>query len=378
MMTHSRNLPILWITGVIAISLVLLASTILGVAPLNLRDENNLAALFSGLLLLLIALHAYDGVAANRRDQPPLARAWAVVCLVFVLLSFDEVGSLHERLPADSHGQYWLWVLPFALMFVAMGLYAVFHLLRSERYRRPALLMFSGFVLFLLVALQEELEWRLNWPGGLKPLRAAIEEGTELLGMTLILIASMHNTQGLLSPPGKVRFPVLEAVHRWRWPVLVGGLVLTPLIAWWTTGLQKNQWNHGLPAVWPAAAIFFLAGVAALRPALTAPRHARWTQWALTAACGFGCATAALEPGQGKPLLPLAGLAIGLATLWLIDGRYPRRAVAAAIGLLIVCFAVASLLPRGEWVDLTVMSYVALAGYAVLGAPLIADKPAAD
>ncbi len=78
--------------------------------------------------------------------------------MVLVTLSFDEIGSLHERLPADTHLQYWLWVSPFALAYACMSAYALLVLYRSEEHRQSAKLIFLGFLLFASAALQEEIE----------------------------------------------------------------------------------------------------------------------------------------------------------------------------------------------------------------------------
>jgi len=206
-----------WFFGIILICSLLVWATLVSITDFNLRRESNYAALWSGMLLLLIALHAFDGSAENRSAAPRVARAWSVISLVMILLSFDEIGSLHERLPADTHLQYWLWVLPFAAGFAGMAVYSLLVLYRTERYRRSAILICLGFLLFGLVAVQEEIEWRLDWSAHMKPIRGAIEEGTELLGMILVLSASMLNTR---SPR-----PVLEAVRAWRSSVLVLGLV---------------------------------------------------------------------------------------------------------------------------------------------------------
>lgn len=93
-MNHSAIGRVAWFYGSILVCLVLLVATIFSVRDFNLRGESNYAALWSGMLLLLTALHAYDGAAQNRREAPSIARAWLVISVVMILLSFDEIGSL--------------------------------------------------------------------------------------------------------------------------------------------------------------------------------------------------------------------------------------------------------------------------------------------
>src|SRR3546814_15579677 len=85
----------------------------------DLRAEDNVAAWWSGILLLLNAFHAYDGYALWRERAPRMARSWASLSLLLVILSADEIGSIHERIgmiaTAVSVSQ-WLALLPFGLV----------------------------------------------------------------------------------------------------------------------------------------------------------------------------------------------------------------------------------------------------------------------
>lgn len=359
----------MWFCGLAATCLVLVAATVVTFWPLNLRDENNLAALFSSMLLLLLGLHAYDGAAANRGSAPRAARAWSVLTLVLVLLSADELASLHERLPADTHGQYWLWVLPFALAFIAMGAHALIRLFQEPRYRKASLMVFAGFLLFLLVAGQEELEWRLTWSEGVKPIRAAVEDGTELLGMMLILAACMANTRGRLSRDALTPFPVLEAVRAWRWPVLGLGLVAAPLIAVWTVSLGRDEWNHGLPALWPPAVIFFLAMLAAVRPVLSGAGGVGWTGWALAAVAAFGCATTTLDVAADEAYYPLVGVCVAASVLFAVDPRFAPRLYVPAIALFAGRIAGTWVMRSSDTAHYCLSAYAAIGCYDVLSGP---------
>jgi hypothetical protein len=59
----------------------------------------------------------------------------------------------------------------------------------------------SAFVLFGSVAFQEDLEFTLKWPWWAQGLRVGIEEGTELLGVFLLLSVVVSAT----ARPGAIR-----------------------------------------------------------------------------------------------------------------------------------------------------------------------------
>ncbi len=69
---------------------------------LHLGTENVVAAWYSSMLLLAVALAACLALAVERKQKPPVRGAWSfawlVVAAVFTVLSLDEIGSFHERL----------------------------------------------------------------------------------------------------------------------------------------------------------------------------------------------------------------------------------------------------------------------------------------
>ena len=166
-----RDWGSIWFRGAIGISIFFLFSTL--IAPLNNADfkhfdigiESNLAALWSGILLLLIALHAFDGFAAHRTEAPAVARAWLMIAMVMAALSLDEVGSFHERVPTFGGHSQWLTLLPIAVFFGSMLAYALFVLARHPLYRARALLIALGFLLFGTVAIQEYIQNSYDWTG---------------------------------------------------------------------------------------------------------------------------------------------------------------------------------------------------------------------
>ena len=374
-MINNNKWPALWFYGASTVCLLLVVATVNGIGLFSLRNESNPAALWSGMLLLLIAIHAFDGHSQHQSDNPSVGRAWLVISMILVSLSFDEIGSLHERLPSDTHLQYWLWVSPFALVYACASAYALLVLYRSEEYRWSAKLIFLGFLLFASVALQEEIEWRLDLPEHLKPIRGGIEEGSELLGMILLLRASMINTRGLLSRTGASAFPVMEAVESWRTPVLALGLVGGPLVSIFTVNLDANPSNHGSPADWFPAAVFLLAAFAAIRPFLKGEGRLDLSGWILAGICFIGCLSTVKYIASTKVQV-LMGVLSALACLtWILDSRFLPRIYLPATVFLASALVISWAFFDSDFVRYTLIQYVALGLYYVCSAP---DEASAD
>lgn len=141
MTERTSSSPRVWFMGACAVSLLVVAVTLgrlwIGVPSpgldrllghLDLYAENNVAVWWSGTLLLLIALHAFDGFFRHRSAEPRRGRAWLAVGLIAAALSLDEVGSLHERVAlagSASHGVGGSGALaPFGLVLIGLLAYA--------------------------------------------------------------------------------------------------------------------------------------------------------------------------------------------------------------------------------------------------------------
>lgn len=296
-----------WYWSIAAICLVFLIGTFLAevgesksfvLQKLMLTRENNPAALWSGLLLALVAVHAYDGYALWRRRQPDVAKAWLCIALLLMALSADEVSSLHE-LVAILGARYgvgdWIPLLPFAIVLASILGYALLHLWRSETQRGTALLVLAGFGLLGSVAAQEFLEHRIVFESSVaRALRAVVEEGTELAGMLLLLRVTMANTT-FAQPPGYDR-PCLDAVRDLRVPAIVAALFLTPFLAIGTAMYADP--NLGRAADWLATVLLFGAALAACRPWLRG-EGSPWSAWALAGICGVAAvAIVELDPDK--------------------------------------------------------------------------------
>jgi hypothetical protein len=371
----------LWFYSFVIISIFLCVVTVFNQAlnslipgvfgAFNLRGENNFASLFSGVFLLVIALHAFDGWALNQSSEPRVAYAWMMLSLVLIALSFDEIGSLHERVPSIGGLSEWWSLLPFGLVLGGMAGYAIFCFYRSPELRKIAIGIFFGFVLLASVAFQEYLEWTVDWTASSNLrffkvwLRPVIEEGTELFGMAVLLYATLGNTRGILSRVEVSRFPVLEGIVSWRYWIVVLGLIGAPLIAYATLVVTSDGYPHGQPADWPAAALFVLAGFAAARPFFIAGRGVGWLGWGLVLIAGLGCASTIIPVGSWLALAVLAVLFVAAVITWALDSRY-LRSTYLPVGLVLSVGLIGALLaPQNDVVTYTLVQYTALALYWV-------------
>jgi PAS domain S-box-containing protein len=231
----------------------------------SLGGENNLASWWSGLLLLLGGLHAIDGYYRHRADDLNVARAWLVIGAVLCALSLDEIGSLHERVGLLRFGSWWS-VLPFAMILLSGVTWSFWQLWHVPSHRRAAIVIAVGFACFAAVAAQEKLEWALQWPAWTLPIRMAVEECTELVGMLVLIRVTMRNSTGLFAGSRLDEKPALTAGHTLPAAALLAAMMCVPVFALVSARLP-DQWR-GHPSDWLAATLLFLAALAAWRSVL--------------------------------------------------------------------------------------------------------------
>lgn len=167
------------------------------VGRMNLGNENNLGAWWSGVLLFMLACHSYDAGAAEYDRAPRIARAWMIIAAILLFLSADEIGSLHERL--SFFGNF-LGVSGWAILLPLGGIIGVYLLLALYTFwqsddgsRQYVLPLFVGFGILGSVAIQEFIELAVDWGSGASVwIRLAVEEGSELLGMIILLRVTLR------------------------------------------------------------------------------------------------------------------------------------------------------------------------------------------
>lgn len=233
---------------------------------LNLGGELNGAAWWSSMLLLTAALLGCQRFIST---QDGSRMAWMILSAVLLVLSWDELGSLHERVG-------WSAYLPYGLMGATLLLFALGKLLLQPQTRWSALLIGLGFCLFGSVVLQEHLEFSINWPDSLLGIRAAVEEGSELLGMLCCLAGILHQRH-----PQRRDLSVMTLLpmlpYKTLQTMLLGGLPLHILVSIWVPQLGDLP-DRGNSALWYPVAVYFMLLSTVLRDAWQPPYPERGVQ----------------------------------------------------------------------------------------------------
>jgi hypothetical protein len=385
-MIDKRRAVYLYAVGGVSVLLVLLSVTSASteLVPLALRQtlrryfslarENNLAVWWSGAVLAVAALHALDGrERLARAGDRNTAWAWAALALVLVALSLDEIGSLHERAELFVPLESWWALLPFAIVLLGLAGWSSVRLFMRHRPRSDVVLIAVSFACFASVALQEQLEHALDWPAWALPLRLGVEEGTELVGMTLLIIATSACSGSFFARRSEdASAPVFSAARALASaPFLAAAIVAVALFAVGTARLTDT--NRGHPADWLAAMLFLLAAIAAWSSWLEGKRATRreiavggvclWTS-AATVQIGSEQITAF---GTWVISDRLAALACALAALAVIagtgtsSGRFARPSGLLALGAVaLAAFAAGN---PGRLVTYLASGYAAVLAY---------------
>jgi hypothetical protein len=358
--------PGLWFRSILLIDCAFLVFTLLrleladagglfdSLRQFSLAGEHNVASWWSTIVIILAALHAFDGYVLERRTNPRLARAWAMLAFVLLVLSADEMGSLHERADKVLRLGVWVSLLPFATVALGCVAYVLRVMWSIPESRSTAVLVTLGFCVLAMSVPLEYFEHRLEWRGWMRALRGVVEEGCELAGFMLLLRASMSNTRGLfaraeggrstgLERPAELNrpTPALDAICALRPWLVAGGVLFGLLLAIVSSSLTDH--GRGRPGDWPPAVLFFLASLAA---GLEFARPGRGGNRSLAAAALalFASVTAvALSPRHSLHLAFLARpvslrvtliviTALGaLAALHAAGSLHPRRPARAAL-----------------------------------------------
>ncbi len=275
MRPFSRPGPVGVIRTALVASLVVLTATALGgrraeldwlpslaVHELRLQSENVIGVWYASMVFLGAAI--LFAAAMLRAHQEGGAAwkvgGWAGLTTVMALLSFDELGSLHERLgmvpgldPFGGLGWIGVFAVPGAV--VAIGIVSFSALLAHED-RTGAGLILAGVLLLATVPVQEWMEFHVGRGPGLG---ALLEEGTELAGSLLFLGAGLS-----ANGAGGRRRVVPLAPPEIGWSAAALGLVavagLGAAAAAWGVGFLPGRGGLGEPSHWFVAAPPFLAG----------------------------------------------------------------------------------------------------------------------
>lgn len=367
-----------WFWGAIAFSLACIVATLIPLeavrdTPLryiklfSTSGENSIGAWWSGMLLLIASLHAFDGYLRSLSDRNA-ARGWLSFSILMFILSLDEVGSIHERMVIGTVG---LGMPVLALLAAVLGGITILSLLRPQR--RAAIGIAIGFFVLAIALVQDDLLDDLAIWGAHPRIRSTLEEATEIAAMLLFIRIAMENTVDGVRTAEAARSPLLDAVDYFRVAAVVVALVFAPVAALYSAGLTDLV-ERGNPSIWLTSASFLLAGAAAFR---LAARDARMWEWRHLALGGVCCvmsvAAVAVNPFafQNRNHLIFSAGCVLLLALWvsIVNKNRERREsyvllTAICASLLLISWVQNSLLMT-YWVE-AVIAAIVLYGNASL------------
>ena len=246
-------------------------------AQFTLAEERNLATYWEGWCFLLVAVLAFEGFLQGKKTEAYKNKSWLGLSVLAAGLSLDELGSIHEQAPALF--EPWSFsgsiksIIPLALPALLL-LLVTLRRMWSFANRRPFWLTLSAFILFASVAFQEHLEHAVAWPSWAEGIRVGIEEGTELVGIFLLLSALMSSTDD----SGKTKHiidlaPRAETLMRLKPAVVfVTLLSLIPLGAFTVVVVAKAH-HRGTPSAWLPFMLLNLSWMAAWTGAQKGERY---------------------------------------------------------------------------------------------------------
>jgi hypothetical protein len=171
-------------------------------ALFNPGVEPNPPTWYSAVQLFLLALGFLmlaSGLLPQRRRVWDLRRMWLVLGLGFTYMSMDEGGQFHERLRpmllrlhfnVNYHNEK-RWVFFYLLIAVVLVFTLRRQILQAWRTMRTESLLFvAGFLTWILGGVGVELLQRtFYWKGHSKLLAMGVEEGLEMIGVTIMVLA---------------------------------------------------------------------------------------------------------------------------------------------------------------------------------------------
>jgi hypothetical protein len=181
-----------------------------------LSHENSVATWYSSMLLFctgMAALFCYWSTKAKPQRASIFSHGWIVIACLFFLMSFDEMGSLHENLGKLELPEYVVMV-PGIPVIVYMLIFAWLFLRRNVM---TVILLALGCMLFASIPIQEHFEIKMwatadyadTWQ---RPIRLILlEEGSELLaslcflGAMISYLVDVHRSECVINLSGSAR-----------------------------------------------------------------------------------------------------------------------------------------------------------------------------
>ena len=176
--------------------------TLLGLTDeFSFNHENNLPTYFSGIMLLFASVLL--AVIAQSKKQERMQRHWQGLAIIFLLMSVDEIASLHEEVGiiaariagVTGVAQLYFWVVPMFPLLVVLALsYGRFVARLPPRHRRRFVTA-GGLYVCGAFGFEVISAWHATRYGYLSFSHAmifTIEETLEMSGALLFIYALLH------------------------------------------------------------------------------------------------------------------------------------------------------------------------------------------
>ena len=131
----------------------------------NLDNEQNVPTFFSFTILLFSSALLYSiSILGNTTKQDK--KYWLLLSIIFLFLSLDEAIELHERLITplrrifikDLSGfLHWGWIVPYSILFLAIGIYFLKFLFRLDKKVRNSFFL-AAFIFVFGAVIIESIE----------------------------------------------------------------------------------------------------------------------------------------------------------------------------------------------------------------------------
>ena len=221
----------------------------------DLMEEMTVATWWMSALLLLCSLSFYEFYSRGTGGR---RTPWLLLSLIFLLFSWDELGSLHERYFRfrSGVGIGTVVLLTVGAIAAAAGSYAVLRLIAERRTRASGWLLFLAFALYASIPFQEVAGERLGWPHWAIGLRRGLEEGTELAA-TLLAVGAVAVQRPWARGSLRQILPDTCALVAVR-PVLLALLAVHCIVSLIWIPAIPNLDRFGNPGAWYPVAVYFL------------------------------------------------------------------------------------------------------------------------
>lgn len=254
---------------------------------LNFSSENTAGVWWAGMMYATCALFCLDAYLLEKgTEQHRSALAWRAIGIVLVILSFDEIGSLHERLPDIFPWGKLLALVPYGAIVGGLLAYGLGTLFLDPRTRRKAIALGIPFAILLSVPVQEKLflERHDGWLGLHPAIRTTLEEGIETFCALAILRVVLTNVVRLRMPGGGSPTPAFDVPSLARRRLLIVAALVAPLLAYWS--FATGDEHAGSPVAWFAAILCLFAAIVHAHPWLKVLQPLPWRRWALVLTSG--------------------------------------------------------------------------------------------